>query len=158
MIRKTRDCRHVVPLVLIFVLSGFLVYLIFFSGAGKIQRATGSNQLTARLFWNSMRQNDEKILRSIVSSSQWKRIETWLDDHKPTNCHLFSDRFGPTSTGAWINEKKWIQSTSFNCFTEKDSDIYCFSIDNMVVEKTNNRWIVTDWGDIFDSTTEGGCY
>lgn len=102
-------------------------------------------ELITMAFWSALYQNDMMALE-LVDAAHRGFINNWIVNHKAISCGD-SLAGGPTSIGHWENDGYWHASVWHSCISQTGRP-YCLAIDGIIVEKTNEGWLVVGWNKI----------
>jgi hypothetical protein len=100
-------------------------------------------------FAEALMQNNSRLARRLSASSQWGRIDAWMSTHNPFICPFswdFDDS-RTTSVGG-LDEAGAHVSFWHLCWVEEYHE---FEIDQITLQKDNNRWQVVDWSEILET-------
>ena len=131
---------------------GLLCSAVYWIVINRVDRQ--DHQDVGWAFANALRDNDIDKAKSLATRSQWKRIDSWVESHKTFHCpfpfSLDLDEY-PTGGGGGIVPSDEDTITSIAYYYKCGSEPYNFSINEIVLERTSEGWIVTDWSYIDES-------
>jgi hypothetical protein len=101
----------------------------------------------------ALMENRVETLRSIIDPDEWHQIEVWVDGHDAvTNCaappwdleHPPWFAVGSTSTDGKTRDETL--QLSLPC--PEEEKYYCLKIEDIMLERTDDGWLIKDWGAI----------
>ena len=129
------------------ILAVAAIYLV--SQFGGIDRQ--NYRQVADAFAGSFVDNDIETAKSLAIPSQWGRIDAWMATHPPFSCPFSWDLESETTFGVGLrltaSPITATYSYNYQCY-EKD---YILSIDDIVLEQTENGWVVVEWSQVCES-------
>ena len=101
---------------------------------------------------------DVKRAQSVTVPEQWKRIERWMAERQPFKCRgVSADKWdSPRMTGGGSSDaaqSEWNYGLTYQC--PSNDTPYCLSIEDILVKKTADGWVVYDWGAIREAYDYG---
>lgn len=136
--RKKKKIVLFVSVLIIIVSLAFVFYQFIRNSQGRPENVAAS-------FVEAMARNDYEKAKSFVATEEQVEIETWIREHEVFSCNYLkmSDSVGYSKNET---RSRWNYIASIYC---DDSDkLYCFGIADIVIEEVDNRWIITDWGNV----------
>lgn len=105
----------------------------------------------AQTFAYSLLDNNVTIAKSLATPEQWERIDTWMAKHPPFSCPFSWDIESEMSYGVSIVPKgdDITATTSFRYQCAEEA--YSLSIDDIILERTDEGWLVADWSRVCES-------
>jgi len=144
---------------LIFAIIGIGVLCIVGYAILKPTKAQNSANGTLYAFADALRLSDNKVAKSLVTSEQWERLDTWMLDHKAFKCP-FSWQY---SLDPDYNQPFWsCQSCDYNGATARCCNFsfrctypegsYTFWIEEVVIRQLEKGYQVVEWGKVCEKT------
>lgn len=136
---KRKKCKTILLVItlVIIVCSAFVLYLL-----AKDNRGNPGN--VAMMFVKAMSKNDQELAKSLVAPEAWEEIDVWVEKHQVFNCASW----GVDAVGFNNPETDTPWNVIATTYCNDDDKFYCFGIADIVVEKLEEGWIITKWGNI----------
>jgi hypothetical protein len=95
-------------------------------------------------FAEALMQNNSRLARALSTPSQWERIDDWMSRHEPFKCPFSFDDPNSGSAGGLDDERAHVLYYHI-CWVD---DYYKFVIEDIVLQRQNDRWQVVDWSEV----------
>jgi hypothetical protein len=105
----------------------------------------------ARTFAYSLLDNNVTVAKSLATPEQWERIDAWMAKHPPFSCPFSWDIEGETDSGSSIVPKDEDITATVHFRYQCVEEDYNFSIDDIILERTDEGWLVADWSRVCES-------
>ena len=98
-------------------------------------------------FAEALRQNNSRLAHRLSVPSQWERIDEWIEKHESLECPFSwdPDAYMSGSVAGASGEDLAHVAYFEICFVRQN---YEFKIDEIVLQRQNNRWLVVDWSEV----------
>lgn len=161
-----------IAIILIATLATLIFYTLSIDPVVAIKQAQISPSNTAKALLYALVSNDEYMLNAIVVAEQQGQVEKWLGTHAPFYC---------TKLDALITTFPNVQNANFDKPQVAIFDLqpahadkvyinalyYCsldqgfgglnFEVREIIIERIDNRWYVSSWGNICKVESLAGC-
>jgi hypothetical protein len=97
-------------------------------------------------FAEALMQNNSRLARRLSIPSQWERIDEWMSEHETFKCPS-SWNFDDINSGSvsGVDDEGAHVSYYYICWVD---EYYEFEIEEIVLQRQNNRWQVVDWSEV----------
>jgi hypothetical protein len=110
-------------------------------------------------FAESMRRNKMEAAKSFTSPEQWNRVAAWMAGREGIDCSFSLDSFEPDHNQWW-----WVRSQcvdhqdmvcgNFGFMCSYNQGIYYLSIENVVLQKSEEKCKVVKWDKICEAAPD----
>lgn len=94
-------------------------------------------------FTEALMENDAETAKMLTTSENWPLIDDWVSAHEAFSCPYKDLESGNFSVGRSTSDHLWNISVGHQCLDRED--LYCFRIDNIIVEQGENETLVLSW-------------
>ncbi len=135
------------------ILSVFLILLICLcisSGTANyayvelIAKRSSHDFEVRGIFIESLVENDVRVAKSLTAPELWKRIDTWMVEHRAFNCPFSLDF-----------ESEMMEFSGGHHRYSCGDEGYEIQIEDLHFQQTEEGWQVTGWGEICESREWG---
>lgn len=145
------SCFVVILLTMLGVLSLCSLLFLWITSDSFFLRMTdrSSSGDVGRAFALALRENRE--IKVLVAPDLWPTLDEWMEKHEVFECPrpLFSITDPSTaSVGSTIELNKISYYNAIEYYCPELESTYFFEIEDFILEKINEEWQVTGWGEI----------
>ncbi len=149
--------------ILLFVLIGFIIVcsfsIVVVKNVSQQISVSYSQQQPGRLAikFSDLIMNNNRLAARLAANDLEPQIVSWIDSHEVAQCRLSLEHFGEYYSSAYpvsiSNNELRAYNVRIPRYCANSDKWLCFKIDNIVLEKEGNKWVVLQLGDIREEYT-----